>query len=161
MKPRILVSACLLGRPVRYDGSAKSIAHSALERWNRENRLVPLCPELAAGFGTPRPPAEIFDARDGAAVLDGEARVVERESRDVTDLYVAGARHALRVAVEAECRFALLTDGSPSCGSRFIYDGSFNNRKHAGVGVTVALLRRNGIEVFPETEIETLEAIVG
>ena len=93
--------------------------------------------------------------------MDGTARVVERTERDVTDLYVAGARHALRVALESGCRFALLTDGSPSCGSRVIYDGSFSGRTHAGRGVTAALLAEHGIEVHSEADIDTLSHRAG
>jgi|SRR5580704_2478502 uncharacterized protein YbbK (DUF523 family) len=117
-KPKILVSACLLGRPVRYDGSAKTLVHQALERWKAEDRLVTLCPELAAGFSTPRPQAEIDGGQSGREVLSGRARVIEATGADVTDLYIVGAQAALLLAQANDCRFALLADGSPSCGSR-------------------------------------------
>ncbi|MDN5927054.1 MAG: DUF523 domain-containing protein [Hyphomicrobiales bacterium] len=158
MSGKILVSACLLGRPVRYNGSAKAVSHPALDQWQREGRLVSICPELTAGFSVPRPPAEIAEGRSGEAVLSGDAHVIEATGADVTDLYVAGARAALALACENDCRFALLIDGSPSCGSGFIYDGAFVARKHIGVGVTAALLRQHGIEVFAETEIDALQA---
>jgi uncharacterized protein YbbK (DUF523 family) len=156
-KPKILVSACLLGRPVRYDGSAKTLVHQALERWKAEDRLVTLCPELAAGFSTPRPQAEIDGGQSGREVLSGRARVIEATGADVTDLYIVGAQAALLLAQANDCRFALLADGSPSCGSRFIYDGRFAGGKHAGAGVTTALLRENGIEVFAESEVGILQ----
>jgi uncharacterized protein YbbK (DUF523 family) len=152
----VLVSACLLGRPVRYDGSAKTAAHSALVQWAAEGRLVALCPEIAAGFATPRAPAEIEERRDGSEVLAGRAVVREATGADVTSAYCEGARAALAIARQKGCRFALLTDGSPSCGSNFIYDGSFSGQIHEGVGVTTALLRENGVEVFAETEIDLL-----
>ncbi len=57
---KILISACLIGRPVRYNGSDKaSGASDVLKLWQEEGRLVPDCPEVAVGFPTPRPPAEI------------------------------------------------------------------------------------------------------
>jgi uncharacterized protein YbbK (DUF523 family) len=154
---KILVSACFLGRPVRYDGSAKTLAHPALERWRAAGRLVAMCPELAAGFPTPRPPAEIERGESGQVVLSGCARVIEETGADVTDLYVEGARAALSLAQASDCRFALLVDGSPSCGSRFVYDGGFSGKTRAGAGVTTALLRQNGIEVFAESEIDDLQ----
>ena len=157
MKAKILVSACLLGRPVRYDGSAKTLAHQTLERWKAEDRLVTICPELAAGFSTPRPQAEIDGRQSGQDVLSGRARVIEATGADVTDLYIEGAWAALSLAQASNCRFALLTDGSPSCGSRFIYDGRFAGEKHANAGVTAALLRENEIEVFAESEIDKLQ----
>lgn len=156
MTEKILISACLLGRPVRYNGSAKPVEHPSVEKWRREGRLVVLCPEIAAGFNVPRPPAEISNGQSGQSVLEGTAQVFEATGADVTSLYVAGARSALEMARQHNCRFALLVDGSPSCGSGFIYDGSFGGRKHAGAGVTAALLRDHGIEVFAETEIDIL-----
>lgn len=156
--PKLLVSACLMGRPVRYNGLAKPLAHPLLEQLRAEGRLVSICPELSAGFSVPRPSSEIAEGQDGQAVLLGAARVVEATGGDVTALYVAGAQAALALAKETGCRFALLIDGSPSCGSATIYDGSFGGRTHAGAGVTAALLRQHGIEVFADTEIEALES---
>ena len=144
---RVLVSACLLGRPVRYDGRAKRSDDVVLARWTREGRVVPLCPEVAAGLPTPRPPAEI---RAG--------RVVERDGRDVTDLYERGARITVETARRAGCRHALLTDGSPSCGSTFRYDGTFEGGRVGGEGLVAAALRRAGVAVWPETEIAALDA---
>jgi uncharacterized protein YbbK (DUF523 family) len=158
MKHKILVSACLLGSPVRYNGSAKSLAHPALEAWRREGRIVSICPELTAGFSVPRLPAEIAQAESGEAVLAGVARVVDAAGADVTGQFVAGAQAALALARDHDCRFALLIDGSPSCGSQFIYDGSFSGQRRAGAGVTAALLREHGIEVFADSEIDALSA---
>ncbi|MEV4252932.1 DUF523 domain-containing protein [Spirillospora sp. NPDC049652] len=56
---RILVSSCLLGRPVRYDGAAKPVTDDLFERWRAEGRLVAVCPEIAGGLPVPRPAAEI------------------------------------------------------------------------------------------------------
>jgi len=153
---KILVSACLLGRPVRYDGSAKTVASGILQQWLAEGRLVSICPELSAGFSVPRPPAEIAKSASGRDVLAGAARVIESTGADVTDRYIAGAQAALDLALANGCAVALLVDGSPSCGSSAIYDGTFNNMTHAGAGVTAALLRQNGIEVYAETAIDVL-----
>jgi uncharacterized protein YbbK (DUF523 family) len=160
MAPRILVSACLLGRPVRYDGSAKPFAHPALARWQAEGRVISICPELSAGFSVPRPPAEIAARGSGEDVLAGRAEVVEHGGRTVTALYLQGAHAALDLARAESCRFALLIDGSPSCGSSFIYNGDFDGTVQKGSGVTAALLRNNGIEVFAPGEIERLEEAV-
>ena len=66
---RLLVSACLLGQPVRYDGQSKPVPDARLERWATEGRLVPFCPECAAGLPTPRPPAERQQTPQGARVV--------------------------------------------------------------------------------------------
>jgi uncharacterized protein YbbK (DUF523 family) len=133
------------------------LAHAALEQWRADGRLVVICPELAAGFVTPRPPVEIANGKSGQDVLSGSARVIEATGADVTDRYVVGAQAALSLARAQGCKFALLTDGSPSCGSQVVHDGAFAGRRRRGEGVTAALLRDNGIEVFSEAEIDVLQ----
>ncbi|MBE5528227.1 hypothetical protein A9J41_11985 [Laribacter hongkongensis] len=151
----ILTSACLLGQPVRYDGKALPVGHPLWQQWQAEGRLLAFCPECAGGLPTPRAPAEII-AGDGAAVLDGLARVVDKSGQDVTEAFVSGAMAALQLAQSRQCRLAVLTDKSPSCGSLRIYDGGFSGRLQAGSGVTAALLRRNGIMVFAQDELEVV-----
>lgn len=155
---KILISACLMGEPVRYDGKGKLFGHPLIDLWRDEGRLVVFCPELAGGFQVPRPPAEIAERGDGDAVLAGEGDVVEIGGAKVTEKFVAGARRALELARREGCGFALLIDGSPSCGSSFIHDGRFSGEKHPGRGVTAALLARNGIEVFAPAAIDRLAA---
>ena len=157
----VLISACLMGAPVRYDGKGKPLDGEVLAALAANCTLVPLCPEMAGGFQVPRPPAEIEKGRTGDHVLDGQARVMEFSGRDVTDLFIAGAEIALSLARDRGCRFALLIDGSPSCGSLMIYDGDFAGRRHAGNGVTAALLMRHGIEVFTPARYGELLANLG
>jgi len=153
----ILVSACLLGEKVRYTGADSLSAHPVLRRWLDEGRVVPFCPELAGGLGVPRPPAEI-QGGGGAAVLDGQARVVTRGGADVTDAFVRGATLAAQAARARDVRLAILKEGSPSCGSSRIADGSFSGTKVPGHGVTAALLERDGVRVFSEHEIDAAAA---
>ncbi|CDX39660.1 conserved hypothetical protein [Mesorhizobium sp. ORS 3359] len=157
---RVLVSACLLGSKVRYNGSFRLDHHPVLARWQSEGRIVQICPEVAAGFSTPRPPAEIQGAGDGHAVLQGHGRVIEQTGSDVTRLYREAGRLALDLARETGCRYAVLTDGSPSCGSSFIYDGSFSGARVPGQGTTTALLEENGIRVFSEDRIGELDELL-
>lgn len=107
----------------------------------------------------PRPAAEIIGG-SGADVLAGRARIVTASGEDVTAAYVAGARAALAEAEAAGAAHALLIDGSPSCGGRFIHDGGFAGRRIAGEGVTAALLRAAGIAVYSEAEIDALAAAI-
>ena len=158
MPRKILISACLLGRPVRYDGKGKPLNDPLIERWKAEGRLMAYCPEQAGGLPTPRPPAEIEGGMNGEDVLAGRARVLEVTGGDVTAEFVEGARKAAAFAREQDCEIALLIDGSPSCGSGFIYDGSFSGIRHAGFGVTAALMRQAGIEVFSDRELDKLGA---
>ena len=157
MKSKILVSACLMGFQVRYNGSQKAQLADALARWQREGRLVIHCPELAAGLPVPRLPAEILHAQ-GADVMQDRARIVESDGQDVTPHYQLAAWLALRAAQDAGCEAALLTDGSPTCGSQFIYDGTFSGQRKPGSGVAAALLREHGIAVFSDQQLPQLLA---
>jgi len=144
---KILVSACLLGQPVRYDGQAKGLTDPRLTRWLAQGRLVVICPELAGGLPVPRAPAE----RQGA-------RVVTVDGQEVTAAFVSGAQAALRLCQLQGITLALLKEGSPSCGSARIYDGTFAGCQVAGEGVTTALLRAHGIRVYAETQLAALAA---
>ncbi len=150
---RILVSACLLGEKVRYDGNDATAASSVLAKWNAEGRLVSFCPEVAGGLGVPRPAAEI-QGSGGDAVLDGTGRVLTVTGADVTDRFVEGARQAVAAARLNDVRLAVLKDGSPSCGTSFIYDGSFTRTRRDAHGVTSTLLEREGIRVFSDRQLE-------
>ena len=48
----------------------------------------------------------------------------------------------------------MLTERSPSCGSTFLYDGTFSSQLQPGEGVTAALLRQHGIRVFSQHQLE-------
>ena len=155
---KILISACLLGWPVRYDGQSCPFESSLIDLWQARGVLVPVCPEMDGGLPVPRPPAEITPG-GGPGVWDGTARVVTAQA-DVTNSFKKGARAALDKAVAWDIKIALLKQKSPSCGSCRIYDGSFTRSLVDGMGVTTALLRQNGILVFGEDQIDQLSRAV-
>lgn len=157
---RILVSACLLGSPVRYDGSHKRVDSPVLERWRAEGRVVPLCPESAGGLPTPRPPAEIAHAAGGAAVMARASAVIDAAGSDVSAAFVAGARQALLDAGTHGIAIAVLKEGSPSCGSGFTYDGSFSGARVEKPGVTASWLMTHGIAVFSEHALDEADALL-
>jgi uncharacterized protein YbbK (DUF523 family) len=154
---RILVSACLLGQRVRYDGGDAALSDTTFQRWQEEGRLVALCPEVAGGLAAPRPPAEI-EGGDAEAVLFGRAAVRTADDTDVTDAYLAGAELALAACGRHGIRMAILKEGSPSCGVACVNDGSFGGRKIPGQGLTARLLTRHGVRVFSEGEIAVAAA---
>ncbi|UUO23654.1 DUF523 domain-containing protein [Colwellia sp. M166] len=148
---KILISSCFLGHKVRYDGGDNLLVNATLKRWQAAERLVVICPELAGGLSTPRPPAEIQ--------LSNENIIVKTNSgEDVTPAFELGAQRALSLCHAHGVRYALLKESSPSCGSSSIYNGEFSQHKVPGQGITTALLRANGIKVFSEKNLLSLIA---
>jgi len=148
---KILVSACLLGEKVRYDGEA-CYQGGLLEQWRAQGRLIPLCPEVAGGLPIPRPPAEIMGG-DADAVLSGLNKVEREDGEDVTHAFVEGAELALTLCIKHNISLAVLKEGSPSCGVKRVNDGSFCKQKVSGMGITARVLQRRGIAVFGEQQL--------
>ncbi|SEG02721.1 DUF523 domain-containing protein [Marinobacterium lutimaris] len=149
---KILVSACLLGAEVRYDGKHNLIDHPVIARWKQEGRLVALCPEVLGGLPTPRPPAEV---QSRFPLL-----VTSRDGEDFTPQFLSGAEQASDIARAQGCCCALMKARSPSCGNRSSYDGSFTGRLISSPGVTANELIREGTPVFNEEEIEQLISFI-
>lgn len=139
----ILVSACLLGVCCRYDGDTNG-PHPDIQALMQEHNLIPVCPEIMGGLPTPRPPAE----RRGEAVIN-------RDHRDVTEQYLRGAEEALKLCHLYQCRYAILKERSPSCGTGRIYDGTFSGRLVHGYGVAADLLSAYGVIVLGESEVKS------
>ena len=142
---KILISACLLGIPCRYDGRAKPQPWA--EALAARHDLVPVCPEQLGGLPTPRAPSE----RRGD-------HVVMNTGADVTEQYRRGAACALRLYQLLGCKAAVLKERSPSCGCGAVYDGTFTGTLTAGDGVTAALLQAHGIRVLGESQVLELLA---
>ncbi|MBQ8003177.1 MAG: DUF523 domain-containing protein [Clostridia bacterium] len=138
----VLISACLLSVACRYDGLCRDYDLKGLDK---KFNLIPICPEIYGGLPTPRVPSEIV----------GE-RVLNAEGKDVTAQYEKGAREALLLAKRFNTKYAVLKAKSPSCGKGWVYDGTFSRKLTKGDGVTTALLKKHGVEVFSEDEIEKL-----
>ncbi len=156
---KILISACLAGDLVRYDGKQKKIQDKVFDKWLQQGRLVKVCPEVSGGMAIPRPPAQIIGG-GGIDVIHGHAKVQSINGQDVTEAFIKGAEVALSVAQDNNIYIAILKEKSPSCGVAQIYDGTFTGAKISGFGVTTALLRKNGIQVFSEHQVSLVEAIV-
>lgn len=156
---KILISSCLLGQAVRYDATDLKQNNQILSEWYRQNKLVPFCPEVAAGMSVPRAPAEIVGG-SGEGVLLGSASVIDSNFTNVTDYFIKGAQQALEMCLNKNIKLAILTERSPSCGGQLIYNGEFNGTRISGEGVTTALLRLNHIKVFNQHQIEEVREYV-
>lgn len=115
MKPRkprrirVGISACLLGRQVRYDGGHKR-DRSILTALGRLFELVPVCPELEVGLGVPREPLRL-EGRSASPRL-----VFTHTRGDITGRMNAWARRRLRELRKADLCGFILKSHSPSCG---------------------------------------------
>ena len=147
---KILVSQCLYGgEPVRYDGKSKAENDPRFSGWREEGMLIPVCPEVLGGLPVPRTDAQ----RRGSSV-------VTRDGRDVTGQYSAGAEEAVRLALEHRVVCAIMKEKSPSCGSSMIYDGSFSGKLIEGEGLASELLRKAGVRVFSENQLDEVEKLI-
>ncbi|MFH1136806.1 MAG: DUF523 domain-containing protein [Pseudomonadota bacterium] len=138
----ILVSACLAGRPCRYDGrlspSPELISFLKGRRW------FAVCPEQLGGLATPRPPARLSGG-DGLDVLRGRALVIDARGENVTLAFQTGAEITLALARRLGATACYLKDRSPSCGVNAFFDDDGRPR---GQGVTAALLQLAGLELL-------------
>lgn len=139
-KEKIIVSACLLGNKVRYDG--KDSFKEEIAMLSEKYELIPVCPEVLGGLMIPRDPAEI----NGSLVLTNKGK-------DVTMNFREGAQTVLDLCKENHISKAIMKSKSPSCGKGKIYDGSFSHHLIDGNGIAVELLLKNNIKVYNENEL--------
>lgn len=139
----IIISACLCGCDCKYNG--KNNKNESCVELLKKGKAVLVCPEQLGGMTTPRLPSEILKN-------DGKISVVNKEGKDVSKEFKKGAEEALKIAKLVDAKVAILKDGSPSCGSKYIYDGTFSSNKIKGEGITAKLFMENGIKVFSEDE---------
>lgn len=152
---KLLISACLLGEKVRYDGGSHEHKlhdfQTQIQAWQQQQRIIPVCPETLGGLPTPRTPAE----------QQADGRIITRDGEDVSADFERGAYKTLQLAQQHQAQAALLTARSPSCGSHGIYDGSFSGKLIDGMGVTARLLTEHGIRCFRPDEFDQLLSYVG
>ncbi len=159
---KILVSSCLLGEDVRYDGDNSSIAYNPSFKFSTkelfmdilcDNEIYSFCPEVSGGLGTPRLPAEITSH-------EKPFKIQNKDGEDVTVNFLIGAKNALDLCKEENIKVALLKANSPSCGNIQTYDGTFSETLIDSQGMTARLLNENGIETFNENQLKELNKFI-
>ena len=141
---KIMVSACLLGDNVKYDGTNNK--NPGLINFLKNYEIVKVCPECLGGLSIPRLPSEIQ-----------KDKVINTAGIDVSDKFYLGAKKTLQIVKENDIKIAILKKNSPSCGLGNIYDGTFTHTLTNGDGITAKLLKANGIKVFNEYNYIELE----
>ena len=141
----VLISACLLGVDCKYNGSNNKlddeIIHSLKEKYN----LIPVCPEIMGGMPTPRNPIEIKDGK-----------VFDYDGVEFTKEFEKGSEEVVKLAKLYDATIAILKENSPSCGSNYIYDGTFNHQKIKGMGIAAHKLSKENIKLFSEENVKIL-----
>ena len=146
----LIVSACLVGVNCKYDGGNND--NNKVKEFLKDKKYVIICPEQLGGLTTPRKPSEINNI-GGQEVLKGNSKVISCENKDVTKNFIQGAEETLKIAKEHNAKTAILKAGSPSCGYKKIYDGTFLGNKIQGMGVTAAILNKENIALLDEDDI--------
>lgn len=143
---RLGVSACLLGHEVRFDGGHKR-DRFLLEEVAEHASLVPVCPEVELGLGTPRETIRLTRSRD-----EPQPRLVApRSGADLTEAMVALAERRVAQLRERDLDGFILKRASPTCGMervRVYGDGGMPVKDGTGVFARVLMDR------WPELPVE-------
>lgn len=137
MKIEYVVSACLAGCKCRYDG--KDNLCPKVKQLVEEGRAVTVCPEVMGGMTTPRIPSE---RKDG--------KIVNSIGEDNTSYFLKGVEKSIEIVKEHNIKKAILKAKSPSCGNKYIYDGTFSKTLIEGKGLLAEKLSEIGVEIYDE-----------
>ncbi len=144
----VAVSACLLGRRVRYDGKDKR--QPGLAAWLEANGLVAVavCPEVEAGLAVPRPPVELV-------VAAGEIRALGVRDRRLDVTAVLQAQAQVWLASHPHVAGMICKSRSPSCGLEVPLHthGGEAAGSHPGLFVQALQQARPGLPLLEETEL--------
>lgn len=140
----LAVSSCIAGMKCRYNATD---TYNPLVMSHIADNYIAICPEILAGLDIPRAACEIVEG-SGEDVLNGTARIIDKNGVDITEIMICGAEKALQICLENSITKAYLQTKSPTCGSGKIYDGTFSDTLKPGDGLFTALLKQHGIEVI-------------
>lgn len=136
----ILVSACLLGENCKYNG--KNNYNQKVIDLIKEKNVIKICPEILAGLPLPRKPVEISNDK-----------IITEDKKDLTKLYLDSAKKAMENIQNEKIDLAVLKANSPTCGSKYIYDGTFSHRLVEGSGIFAQMIKEKNIMVISEQDI--------
>ncbi len=148
MKQSIIISACLLGRECRYNGSHSKISTLA----SLDVEFIPVCPEEAGKLGTPRPAAELETS--AKEVVKGIGKIITKSGVDVTAQFLEGSKKELLKLKLSNAKIAVLKSGSPSCGYGQVYDGTFTGNLCKGNGIFSQMCEDEGVKVISSDNID-------
>ena len=151
--PIVAVSACLLGKEVRYDGKHK-YSYLISKQLARHCQLIPVCPEVEIGLGIPREKIQLMQISSGVRVVN-----VSNKAVDVTALLIAFAK---QFVAKYSLSGLVLQDRSPSCG---IGNAKLFSKNNELVGVSSGLFAATVMNLLPslvviqESQLQDEESI--
>ncbi len=107
-KPLVLISRCLGFKACRYDGTI--IEFKQLEELKEQFNLKPICPEVAAGMGAPRPPIKLIalnNKKEIGYIFNSRWQLKTKKLRPIIRKYLRKYNQAAGM---------ILKEKSPSCG---------------------------------------------
>ncbi len=138
-KPKVIISACLLGEYCRYDGKTKIV--NEIVAAFKDYEIIPFCPE-APLFGTPR-------ERINVVQINGENRIITDETNEDVTQKLENEIHSF-ISEFAHAKEIVLKSKSPSCGLGTT--PILNEKKEIvrlGDGLAVKILK----DTFPHAKI--------
>ena len=156
-KPRVGISLCLLGEPVRYDGGHKR--HSGIINFlSPRVQLVPVCPEVELGLTVPREPLILIDD-------SGARKLIGKDSgKDYTLAMTEYCREKVQELKAARLNGFVFKNSSPSCGVEGVKVYA-NLTSEAPVGYAAGFFAAIISQTFPnlplaeEDELDSPEAV--
>jgi uncharacterized protein YbbK (DUF523 family)/uncharacterized protein YbgA (DUF1722 family) len=109
MKPKILISSCILGNNVRFDGGNKYDSWIC-QRMGDYFEFVSVCPEVQMGMSIPREPVNLQLTKSGEIKMMGS-----KSKTDFTSSAVHTSQEIINEKSSEVCG-AILQKKSPSCG---------------------------------------------
>ena len=147
-RPRIGVSACLLGERVRYDAGHKREAWLVDELGPRVE-WVPVCPEVEIGLGTPREPIRLErHAGDAIALMTVDSR------RDISATMQRFAGERVDALAREGLDGYVFKSDSPSCGPGGVPIVAGDRTEHGrGMFADAVIARLPDLPVADEREL--------
>lgn len=136
----IAVSACLVGKNTKYDGSNNY--NEKVVNFLKNKEYILICPEVLGGLSIPRLPSEKLNDK-----------IINQNNEDVTNNFILGANKTLDMLKKYDIDLIIVKSNSPSCGYQKIYDGTFSNKLITGNGVFTDLALKNNYKIITEKDI--------
>lgn len=143
-KPRLVLSECLEGKPVRYDGNI--VSDDFVNKLKKFVEVIPVCPEVSIGLGIPREPVIVVK-------VDSEIRMLTQSlTKDYTEEMKNFSENFLKSLRDIDG--FLLKAKSPSCGVKSTKLYQLRRDNKVVIGRTSGLFAGKALELFPELPLE-------